>query len=199
MKELTGDWQLLDLNDDALVWVCLDNSREGYIKLSHYSFPDSTSTTTEDLLELLGANGIKVDPDIQPFQQAGESYNECITFFKIAVEDKSASLGDLITELYKLYGKIIAADDTGAVNKKLAKEYKVAPYTDESTKSPGFAVFQKFPFTSELVSEWFSTQQEAEEAMEAIIQSIVETLPPDEVVATIVIEYQRLHKKAKKA
>jgi hypothetical protein len=27
----------------------------------------------------------------------------------------------------------------------------------------------------------------------------VETLPPDEVVATIVTEYQRLHKKPKKA
>jgi len=198
MKELTATWKLLDVMADALtVWVCLDNSREGYIKVSH---PDSDCLTMEYLFELLAKNGIKIDLDIQPFQQAGEGCNECITFFKlITTENEPAPLGDLIAELYTLYAKIIAADDTGAVNKKLAKEYKVAPYTDENTKSQGFAVFQKFPFTLERVSEWFSTEQDAEEAMEIMIQGIVETLPPDEVVATIVTEYQRLHKKPKKA
>jgi hypothetical protein len=75
---LNHDWSIITTAEGGEVLARLDDSREGYIRVS---YPEDLR---EDfLIEALKDKGVKVDLGVQPFYQSGESPGEAVALFKL--------------------------------------------------------------------------------------------------------------------
>jgi hypothetical protein len=76
---LNHDWKIIAAAEGGEVLACLDDSRDGYVKVS---YPEDLRENF--LVEALRDKGVEVDLGIQPFYQSGESPGEAVALFKIA-------------------------------------------------------------------------------------------------------------------
>jgi len=75
---LNHDWSIVTTAPGGEVLARLDDSREGYIRVS---YPEDLR---EDfLVEALKDKGVEVDLTAQPFYQAGESPGEALALFRL--------------------------------------------------------------------------------------------------------------------
>jgi hypothetical protein len=75
---LNHDWSIIATAEGGEVLARLDDSREGYIRVS---YPEDLR---EDfLVEALKDKGVEVDLTAQPFYQAGESPGEALALFRL--------------------------------------------------------------------------------------------------------------------
>ncbi len=75
---LNHDWSIIASAEGGEVLACLDDSREGYVRVS---YPEDLTETF--LVEALKDKGVEVDLTAQPFYQAGESPGEAVALFKL--------------------------------------------------------------------------------------------------------------------
>ncbi len=75
---LNHDWSLIASAEGGEVLARLDDSREGYVRVS---YPEDLREGF--LVEALRDKGVEVDLGIQPFYQAGESPGEAVALFKL--------------------------------------------------------------------------------------------------------------------
>ena len=75
---LNHDWSIIATAEGGEVLARLDDSREGYIRVS---YPEDLREGF--LVEALKDNGVEVDLTAQPFYQAGESPGEALALFRL--------------------------------------------------------------------------------------------------------------------
>ena len=75
---LNHDWSLIASAEGGEVLARLDDSREGYIRVS---YPEDLTETF--LVEALRDKGVEVDLGVTPFYQAGESPGEALALFRL--------------------------------------------------------------------------------------------------------------------
>jgi hypothetical protein len=76
---LNHDWSIITTAQGGEVLARLDDSREGYVRVS---YPEDLTETF--LVEALRDKGVEVDLGVTPFYQSGESPGEAVALFKIA-------------------------------------------------------------------------------------------------------------------
>ena len=75
---LNHNWSIIATAEGGEVLACLDDSREGYVRVS---YPEDLTETF--LVEALRGKGVEVDLGVTPFYQAGESPGEAVALFKL--------------------------------------------------------------------------------------------------------------------
>ena len=75
---LNHNWSIIATAEGGEVLARLDDSREGYIRVS---YPEDLTETF--LVEALRDKGVEVDLGVTPFYQSGESPGEAVTLFKL--------------------------------------------------------------------------------------------------------------------
>jgi hypothetical protein len=75
---LNHNWSIIATAEGGEVLARLDDSREGYIRVS---YPEDLTETF--LVEALRDKGVEVDLGVTPFYQAGESPGEALALFRL--------------------------------------------------------------------------------------------------------------------